>query len=334
MRWEAQRRSGDGTSHEKRNGQSRRYRERVRSRKPAEQQAVGEAARVITQEYFFHAFVATAPAATWIPEPAALSPATLLFGGVPDTRWRAWQGAGTALEKGARLNPDILIHQQVLGVHSACLMRLEFHQLERRLEHLRARRGAASAIAGIAGRERAADAHRGGDRRPGRSYLVIDGYKRFAALQQLGRDTVEAVVWAMSEAEALLLARSLRLARRKRRWKRLAAGRDGAALRLRARRTGAPFRSQRELGVAAAGAGGVAAGSDPAASARRPDRDAGGAEVSGASGAYGCGAMPADGGGASSSTVATPGKRGNSIRPGAKARARSGSAFSPSRNCF
>jgi ParB/RepB/Spo0J family partition protein len=41
-------------------------------------------------------------------------------------------------------------------------------------------------------------------------YLVIDGYKRIAALQQLGRDTVEATVWAMSEAEALLLDRTLR----------------------------------------------------------------------------------------------------------------------------
>ena len=40
-------------------------------------------------------------------------------------------------------------------------------------------------------------------------YLVIDGYKRIAALQQLGRDTVEAVIWPMSEAEALLLDRSL-----------------------------------------------------------------------------------------------------------------------------
>jgi ParB family chromosome partitioning protein len=39
---------------------------------------------------------------------------------------------------------------------------------------------------------------------------VIDGYKRVAALEQLGRDTVEATVWAMSEAEALLLSRSLR----------------------------------------------------------------------------------------------------------------------------
>ncbi|MBL8234650.1 MAG: ParB/RepB/Spo0J family partition protein, partial [Bryobacterales bacterium] len=44
---------------------------------------------------------------------------------------------------------------------------------------------------------------------PGR-YLVIDGHKRLAALQQLGRDTVDAVVWQMSEAEALVLERSLR----------------------------------------------------------------------------------------------------------------------------
>ncbi len=44
----------------------------------------------------------------------------------------------------------------------------------------------------------------------GRRYLVIDGYKRMAALEHLGRDTVEATVWAMSEAEAVLLSRSLR----------------------------------------------------------------------------------------------------------------------------
>jgi ParB-like chromosome segregation protein Spo0J len=41
-------------------------------------------------------------------------------------------------------------------------------------------------------------------------YLVIDGHKRIGALQQLGRDTVEATVWAMSEAEAMLLDRSMR----------------------------------------------------------------------------------------------------------------------------
>ncbi len=40
--------------------------------------------------------------------------------------------------------------------------------------------------------------------------LVIDGHKRIAALQQLGRDTIEATVWPMDEAEALLLSRSLR----------------------------------------------------------------------------------------------------------------------------
>jgi ParB family chromosome partitioning protein len=41
--------------------------------------------------------------------------------------------------------------------------------------------------------------------------VVIDGYKRIAALQQLGRDTVEAVLWPMSESAAVLLDRSLRL---------------------------------------------------------------------------------------------------------------------------
>jgi hypothetical protein len=41
--------------------------------------------------------------------------------------------------------------------------------------------------------------------------VIIDGYKRIAALEQLGRDTVEAVVWPMSEAAAVLLDRSLRL---------------------------------------------------------------------------------------------------------------------------
>ena len=42
-------------------------------------------------------------------------------------------------------------------------------------------------------------------------YVVIDGYKRIAALEQLGRDTVEVVGWPMKEAAAVLLDRSLRL---------------------------------------------------------------------------------------------------------------------------
>jgi ParB family transcriptional regulator, chromosome partitioning protein len=41
--------------------------------------------------------------------------------------------------------------------------------------------------------------------------VVIDGYKRIAALEQLSRDTVEAVVWPMGEAAAVMLDRSLRL---------------------------------------------------------------------------------------------------------------------------
>ena len=92
-------------------------------------------------------------------------------------------------------------------------MQLEFHQLERRWERLRVdnpqrrRRLLASlADAGqqvpivVVAMEGMAD-----------RYVVIDGYKRIAALQQLGRDTVEAVAWPMSEAAAVLLDRSLRL---------------------------------------------------------------------------------------------------------------------------
>jgi ParB/RepB/Spo0J family partition protein len=91
-------------------------------------------------------------------------------------------------------------------------MQLEFHQLDRRWEHLRVRHPARQ-------RRRLASLAESGQQTPivvvaaeGRAdrYLVIDGYKRIAALQQLGRDTVEAVVWPMREAEALLLDRSLR----------------------------------------------------------------------------------------------------------------------------
>jgi hypothetical protein len=75
----------------------------------------------------------------------------------------------------------------------------------------------------------------------------------------------------------------------------LAAGPDGAAFRLQPGGTGAAVRSQRELGVAAAGAGGAAARGDPAASAGRKDRGAGGDEVSGAGGAPEPGGLPAHG---------------------------------------
>lgn len=92
-------------------------------------------------------------------------------------------------------------------------MQLEFHQLERRWEHLRVRHparqrhllasladcGQQAPIVVVAAEDRA-------DR-----YVVIDGYKRIAALEQLSRDTVEAVLWPMSEGDAVLLDHSLRL---------------------------------------------------------------------------------------------------------------------------
>jgi ParB/RepB/Spo0J family partition protein len=92
-------------------------------------------------------------------------------------------------------------------------MQLEFHQLDRCWEHLRvhhpsrqrrllaslAEVGQQTPIVVVAAEGQA-------DR-----YVVIDGYKRIVALEQLGRDTVEAVVWPMSEAAAVLLDRSLRL---------------------------------------------------------------------------------------------------------------------------
>ena len=100
-------------------------------------------------------------------------------------------------------------------------MQLEFHQLDRRWEHLRVREphrqrrllasladsGQQTPIVVVASEDNP-------ERYLGarvESALVIDGYKRIAALQQLGRDTVDATVWAMSEAEALLLDRTLRL---------------------------------------------------------------------------------------------------------------------------
>ena len=53
-RWNAQQRyRTTRVGQEKRNGQSRRYRERVKTRKSAEPEAVSEAARVITKEHFF-----------------------------------------------------------------------------------------------------------------------------------------------------------------------------------------------------------------------------------------------------------------------------------------
>jgi ParB family chromosome partitioning protein len=92
-------------------------------------------------------------------------------------------------------------------------MQLEFHQLDLRWEHLRVREPHRQ-------RQLLASLAESGQQTPivvviakndSARYLVIDGYKRIVALQQLRRDTVDATVWPMGEAEALLLSRSRRL---------------------------------------------------------------------------------------------------------------------------
>jgi len=92
-------------------------------------------------------------------------------------------------------------------------MQLEFHQLDRRWEHVRVRHPARQRrlLASLAecGQQTpivVVAAEGQADR-----YVVIDGDKRITALPQLGRDKVDAVVWPMKEAEALVLGRCLRL---------------------------------------------------------------------------------------------------------------------------
>jgi ParB family transcriptional regulator, chromosome partitioning protein len=94
-------------------------------------------------------------------------------------------------------------------------MQLEWHQLDRSWEHLRVRdrhrqaRLMASLVESGQQSPIVVVRAEGADHR----YVVIDGYQRLAALEQLGRDTVEATLWEMSEAEAVLLDRSLRYRR-------------------------------------------------------------------------------------------------------------------------
>jgi ParB family transcriptional regulator, chromosome partitioning protein len=125
-----------------------------------------------------------------------------------------WNVCGNGSGAGDRraFNPDILIGSETHLTFSLS-MQLEVHQLDRRWEHLRVRHPARQ-------RRLLASLAEGGQQVPivvvaaedqADRYVVIDGYKRIAALQQLGRDTVEAVVWPMSEAAAVLLDRSMRL---------------------------------------------------------------------------------------------------------------------------
>jgi uncharacterized ParB-like nuclease family protein len=137
-------------------------------------------------------------------------------------------------------------------------MQLEFHQLDRRWEHLRVRhppreRRLLASLA-EAGRQTpivVVAAEGQADR-----YVVIDGYKRITALEQLGRDAMEAVVWPMSEAAPMLLDRSLRYSNTKPHWRLDGYWRSWSGASTTGSTSYRAGRPQCELGIAAAGAGG------------------------------------------------------------------------------
>ncbi len=110
--WKAQQRyRATAPGQQKRNGQSRRYRERIKSRKPSEPEAVNDPARVITTEDFFRPLLRPARLLRAIHAPAAKSLAALLLARLP-ARPGARPRPGAALERGARLNPEILIRRR------------------------------------------------------------------------------------------------------------------------------------------------------------------------------------------------------------------------------
>jgi hypothetical protein len=102
-RWRAQQkyRTTDGGK-QKRNGQSRRYRERLKSRELPEIETDNEAPRVIIQEYFFRSLLRPAGVLREVRTAAAKSLAALLFARMPSGAG-ASRRAGAALERGAHL---------------------------------------------------------------------------------------------------------------------------------------------------------------------------------------------------------------------------------------
>ena len=88
----------------KRSEQSRRYRERVKERKPPEKEAVPEAARVITKK-FFRRLLRPARLLRVLRTLAALATATVLLAGVPACDG-ARLGTRTALAQEVRQTPS------------------------------------------------------------------------------------------------------------------------------------------------------------------------------------------------------------------------------------
>jgi len=91
---------------------------------------------------------------------------------------------------------------------------LEFHRLDLRYESLRIRhpgreRRLLASLSEVGQLLPIAVVPRGGD---DADHVVIDGFARVRALKQLRQDTVRAVVWELTELDALLLSRSLRSA--------------------------------------------------------------------------------------------------------------------------
>ena len=104
-RWKAQQRyRASGAGQQKRNGQSRRYRERVKNRKLPEPDAVNDTARVILPEHFFRPFLRPARLLRGNRAYTAKSLAALLLARVP-ARGGARPRTGAALETGTHLIP-------------------------------------------------------------------------------------------------------------------------------------------------------------------------------------------------------------------------------------
>jgi hypothetical protein len=104
-RWKAQQRYRDTRAgQQKRNGQSQRYRERIKSRNLPEPEPVNDPARVITTEHFFRGLLRPARLLPEIRACTAKPLATLLLTRLPACGG-ARPGTRAALETGAHLIP-------------------------------------------------------------------------------------------------------------------------------------------------------------------------------------------------------------------------------------
>jgi len=97
-------------------------------------------------------------------------------------------------------------------------MELELHQLDFRYESLRIlnpkQERKLLASIGEAGQLVPISVLAGDDQDEVKSYVILDGFARVRVLRRLARDTVQAVVWNVTELEALLMARPLRSSQR------------------------------------------------------------------------------------------------------------------------